>query len=141
MTGRVLKYFPDHWVSTFVPQTRDPLGIKQYFGTFPGAIPGNTVPTRLPRFWYLIPKVGIRYQNWGILVHSRITVVVPMYQHFMPLTSNFVPRNRRNGRRNKYCWTHGACNHSSDKCENKAQGHQDAATFRNRMGGNNRGCR
>ena len=41
---------------------------------------------------------------------------------------------------NKYCWTHGAWNHTSEKCQHKAPGHQDAATFANRMGGSNAFC-
>ena len=42
-----------------------------------------------------------------------------------------------NNRRRKmyYCWTHGACYHPGHKCRNKATGHQDNATFQNRMGG------
>jgi hypothetical protein len=39
-----------------------------------------------------------------------------------------------------YCWTHGLgrnANHTSLTCSNKAQGHQDTATVRNRMGGSN----
>ena len=40
----------------------------------------------------------------------------------------------------KYCWTHGASAHTSGKCEDKAPGHQDAATFANRMGGSNAYC-
>ena len=38
-------------------------------------------------------------------------------------------------RRIFYCWTHGTCLHSGDRCNNKAPGHQTTATFKNRMGG------
>ena len=34
-----------------------------------------------------------------------------------------------------YCWTHGACGHPSKICCNKKTGHQDDATFDNKMGG------
>ena len=34
-----------------------------------------------------------------------------------------------------YYLTHGACFHPGFKCRNKAMGHQDSATFQNRMGG------
>ena len=34
-----------------------------------------------------------------------------------------------------YCWTCGAWSHPSNKCRNKAEGHQDLATFDNKMGG------
>ena len=34
-----------------------------------------------------------------------------------------------------YCLRHGACNHCSRDCRNKLEGHQDDATFENRMGG------
>jgi len=41
----------------------------------------------------------------------------------------------------KYCWTHGGCNHVSADCRTKATGHQDAATWKNRMGGSERNLR
>ena len=41
----------------------------------------------------------------------------------------------------KYCWTHGGCNHTSADCRTKATGHQDSATWRNRMGGSERNMR
>lgn len=41
---------------------------------------------------------------------------------------------------NKYCWTHGGCAHNSTACTRKANGHQDNATFTNRMGGSNAFC-
>ena len=46
---------------------------------------------------------------------------------------------RRNNT-SKYCWTHGGCGHDSNGCRAKASGHQDAATFENRMGGSNAYC-
>ena len=39
-----------------------------------------------------------------------------------------------------YCWTHGCCPRGSKICDNKAKNHQDNATFKNRMGGNNKNC-
>jgi tetrahydrodipicolinate N-succinyltransferase len=36
----------------------------------------------------------------------------------------------------KYCWTHGCTGHTGTECRTKAQGHQDTATFENKMGGN-----
>ena len=42
--------------------------------------------------------------------------------------------------RNHYCWSHGNCAHDSKDCMRKFQGHQDAATFENRMGGSNKNC-
>lgn len=40
-----------------------------------------------------------------------------------------------------YCWTYGACNHSSTNCRNPADGHKNTTTFSNRMGGSNRNLR
>ena len=34
-----------------------------------------------------------------------------------------------------YCWTYGACGHPSNLCRNQKQGHQDKATFQDKMGG------
>jgi hypothetical protein len=39
-----------------------------------------------------------------------------------------------------YCWTHGACGHTSAACLAKLPGHQDAATFANKMAGNTLRC-
>ena len=39
-----------------------------------------------------------------------------------------------------YCWTHGACAHSSGECNNKAEGHKNDATFKNILGGSTKGC-
>ena len=39
-----------------------------------------------------------------------------------------------------YCWTHGGCSHPSPDCQAKVNGHQDAATFENKMGGSKAYC-
>ena len=39
-----------------------------------------------------------------------------------------------------YCWTHSRCNHVSNNCLRKANGHKDAATKANCMGGSNVFC-
>ena len=52
-----------------------------------------------------------------------------------PDNANF---NRRV--RDKYCHTHGACNHASRDCTRKAPGHRDEATRQDRMGGSNAFC-
>ena len=39
-----------------------------------------------------------------------------------------------------YCWTHGACAHSSADCETAATGHQSTSTFANMQGGSTNGC-
>lgn len=49
--------------------------------------------------------------------------------------NNDTRRNPRTRRYTEYCWTHGACNHKSAECRNKAEGHKDEATKDNRMGG------
>ena len=40
----------------------------------------------------------------------------------------------------KYCWTHGACNHSGTGCRRPAPKHKKNATFSNRMGGSTAFC-
>ena len=42
---------------------------------------------------------------------------------------------------NRYCWTHGATNHSSKDCRFKRQNHKDEATFSNKMDGSTRYCK
>ena len=48
--------------------------------------------------------------------------------------------NNNNNKTKRYCWTHGACAHTSAECKTPAQGHQPFANFRNRLNGNNAGC-
>ena len=40
----------------------------------------------------------------------------------------------------KYCWTHGACNHPSEQCRRKAPGHRDEATMANKLNGSKAFC-
>ena len=53
--------------------------------------------------------------------------------------NNGIQKNRVG--HNKYCWTHGLCNHISKECKNKKEGHKDDATFKNRMGGSSKGIK
>jgi hypothetical protein len=39
-----------------------------------------------------------------------------------------------------YCWTHGGCGHTGAACTNQLPGHQIAATFQNKLGGNTNNC-
>ena len=50
------------------------------------------------------------------------------------------PAFRRQRNTSLYCWTHGGCGHTSVTCLNKVTGHQDAATFQNKMGGSATNC-
>ena len=47
-------------------------------------------------------------------------------------------RPRRN--KDNYCWSHGGCAHKGKDCKYKKQGHQDNATFENKMGGSTYYC-
>jgi hypothetical protein len=49
-----------------------------------------------------------------------------------------VPANPRG--HNKYCYSHGLCNHDSNNCNSKASGHKDNATYWNRLGGTYKSC-
>ena len=50
------------------------------------------------------------------------------------------PRRRRRTNFTFYCWSHGACAHPSHECKSKRPGHQDQATFQNKMGGSTAYC-
>ena len=41
---------------------------------------------------------------------------------------------------NRYCWTHGVCTHTSERCKSGARGHKSEATFQNKMGGSTKGA-
>jgi hypothetical protein len=53
-------------------------------------------------------------------------------------------RGGRGGRGHRpapaYCWTHGNCSHASPACMNKAEGHDDSATYSNMNGGSTYNC-
>ena len=53
-------------------------------------------------------------------------------------TPDDATKKRQNTRH--YCQTHGACNHSSNKCIFKAEGYQDSAMKNNKMGGSKAYC-
>lgn len=56
-----------------------------------------------------------------------------------PSTSSSLRRTPRTNT-SKYCWSHGACAHTGTECKNKRPGHQDAATFSNKMNGSTSYC-
>ena len=53
--------------------------------------------------------------------------------------TNTQANNNNGGRRlagpRQYCWSHGACAHSSAECNSPQEGHQATATFQNMLGG------
>ena len=50
--------------------------------------------------------------------------------------------NPRTGQQwKRYCWSCGCCPHWSKNCPTKKKGHQNEATFQNRMGGSNVNCK
>ena len=55
-------------------------------------------------------------------------------------TGNNSKGNRRRRNKSKYCWSHGACAHDSKSCQAKKEGHQDDATFNNKMNGSTAYC-
>ena len=58
-------------------------------------------------------------------------------------TSTTTPTTSKRRRRTNfsfYCWSHGACAHPSPECRSKRPGHQDQATFENKMEGSTAYC-
>ena len=52
------------------------------------------------------------------------------------------PKQQSSSQTSKYCCTHGACAHTSQECELKADKQCDEATFENMLGGSPAtGCR
>ena len=58
------------------------------------------------------------------------------------LRATKTPNDARPSRKykGKYCWTHGACGHSSLNCKDKAPGHKDEATKENKLDGSKAWC-
>ena len=67
------------------------------------------------------------------------TLIMSLQQQIQNSNQTQDPPRRRRGQ--KYCWTHGACTHNGADCKTKAQNHIDMATFKNRRGGSNKGCK
>ena len=42
--------------------------------------------------------------------------------------------------KSKYCWSHGAWNHTGKRCKSEKPGHKEDATFTNKMGGSTDSC-
>lgn len=61
-------------------------------------------------------------------------------QHYHQPGGNRRDKNNRN-KTNKYCWTHGACDHWGKHCYCKAAGHVDNASFKDVKNGNTNGVK
>ena len=59
-------------------------------------------------------------------------------QQYVPNNDKINPKTGKEWKR--YCWTCGCCPHSSKNCPIKKPGHQDSATFKNRIGGSDENC-
>ena len=76
------------------------------------------------------------YTQQTVLMEQMLQMMQLMQQQMQQSSSS---RNNNNSNKirtktDKYCWTHGGCAHTSKNCRNKKPGHQDDATFENRMG-------
>eukprot|EP00957_Ditylum_brightwellii_P096818 7373419-Ditylum_brightwellii.AAC.1 len=50
------------------------------------------------------------------------------------------PVQQYNPNSHKYCWTHGGCNHWGPECWRPTNGHQQGASFQNKIGGSVKNC-
>ena len=76
-------------------------------------------------------------QQTTLLMEQMLHMMQIMQQQLQQNNSSAssTARNRVRTKTDKYCWTHGACAHSSTECRNRKAGHKEAATFSNMMGG------
>ena len=91
--------------------------------------------------YQLLKLIQYLHQQVAILVTSnnRTNTPNPTNTHNPSNASNTWNCRRRNTR--KYCWPHGACSHTSIDFNMKNTGHKDAATFCDKMEGNENYCR
>ena len=73
-------------------------------------------------------------------MQQQMALMQQMMMHQLALAQQPTPtstnqRTTRKWNQQKYCWTHGACNHWSPECRSKADGHKDSANFENKQGG------
>ena len=81
-------------------------------------------------------------------IHDSIKLLQAQVTMLMTATiqgqgSNNNPRRTRDPNSPWYCWTHGRTfseKHQSPTCRNRKEGHQEAATLHNKMGGSTKNC-
>lgn len=78
----------------------------------------------------LVPQLLTQIQQLSQLVLQMQTQMQNLNQN------NSAPRAN-----NRYCWTHGACSHTSKHCRSKAEGHKDDASFKDKKGGSTKNCK
>ncbi len=71
-------------------------------------------------------------------IQQQMDMMKQMMEMLQATNSNSNRSSRRNPNLTKYCWTHGLCSHSSAECRTKADGHKNAATLQNCLGGSNK---
>jgi len=121
----------------------------------------DTLPTT-PEVETPVETINTAITQREISLAAREAALLTQMQEMMTLmrtntvTTNSRPRNHRNNRgrgaaggtgrsnettaankpRNRlYCWSHGACAHSSSECNNPLPGHASTATFHDMQGG------
>ena len=70
-------------------------------------------------------------------MNKRIDALVCQKVNDKDNKENINPRTGRPFRR--YCWSHGCCDHWSNRCPQRKPGHKLNATFKNRMSGSTDG--
>ena len=120
--------------------------------------PTEILPPSNPTLLTLPPVEQQQEMNATISNHTMIEAIAQLQQQMLELmqsnnrSSNTSQRSTNTQRNNgggarytrsntsKYCWSHGACAHSSSECNDKKEGHKNNATFANKMGGSTAYC-
>ena len=77
-----------------------------------------------------------QYQPGGTGNNSATSTTTRRYNNRSQTSGNSTNSQQKQW---SYCWTHGYCKHNGGACTFKAQGHKDAATLTDNMGGNQKG--
>lgn len=89
-------------------------------------MPNNWQQPQVPPYWH--PMMSMPPNMWQN-AHNAAPPAPP------------IPPVPPNGRKHfRYCWSCGACDHWGKRCPTKKTGHQNKASFKNKLGGNTLNC-
>ena len=112
------------------PEPEPPQAFLQHMAN--NAAQQQMMPQMMEQMMHLLQQMSVMQQQ----MHSQSPTSTVTSN-----SSNSSSRRRRTRTTTSfYCWSHGACAHPSSTCNSKRPGHQDGATFNNKMGGSTAFC-
>ena len=144
--GTIIKHTPFHEANVMVQQLND--NISDLRSEFRNSMSMIGTPTNDNHYAHSSSSPSSLSPSANSVTNESLLQLILQLQQQMITMQN--PQQQTTQKRSKqfirnhtdhYCWTHGACGHDSKDCKNKKDGHQDHATFTNKMGGSQSFCK